>query len=54
MFDGYNELLCPPGANPHSFLRDGKMFQNLSVSSPYPAPVTMLEPQGDMPRYKTL
>jgi len=52
LFDWKIELLCPSDATVLSLLRDGKMFQNLSVSSP--APVTMLEPHGDMLRYKTL
>lgn len=35
-----------------SFYFLGKMFQNLSVSSP--APVTMVVPSGFMARYSTL
>jgi hypothetical protein len=30
----------------------GNIYQNLSVSSP--APVTMLSPSGDIPKYRTL
>ena len=52
MLDGKSELLRPPDATPLSFLSEGKMFQNLSVSSP--APVTMFDPHGDMLKYKTL
>ena len=44
--------LWPPDPTPLSFFKDGNKFQNRRVSSP--APVTMLEPQGLMPRYKTL
>ena len=49
MFEGNNELACPPA--PYSRFKLGKTFQNLRVSSP--APVTMFEPHGLMPRYRT-
>ena len=52
MLDGNSELLCPPDAKLLSLLRLGNMFQNLKVSSP--APVTMLDPHGDMLKYNTL
>ena len=55
MFEGKRELFCPgrpPPSLDYSFLALGNKFQNLSVSSP--APVTMFEPQGLIPRNRTL
>jgi len=48
MFDGKRLERVPDEPTVDSLLSDGNKFQNLRVSSP--APVTMLEPQGLIPR----
>ncbi len=51
MLDGKSEL-PQPNMLSDLFLREGKTFQNLRVSSP--APVTMFYPSGLMLKYRTL